>query len=207
MVVLLISTNVYAGTVEVGHEETNNDSSNTYASTIKIVDDIEDILSINISYEYGKTDNVVSKDVGSISIGYDPEINERWGLWVVETAGYNNIIGVKYENLFGVGLRYYIFKNDYGKFSISGGVLYHYISDQEEGRYSWRLKYGNDIISAVYYYQPSIEDGNDYIAKFDGSIKVAEYKKVDVKVYYKTEYRSEIDYDYNSSGMKLSIEY
>lgn len=211
MFMLLITSNVYAGTVEVGYDETNNDTSNSYTTSLDFKDVIKDIVTINGHYEYGKTEDIVTKDVGSISIGYDPEINEKWGVWVDETIGYNKIIGIDYENRIGVGLRYYIIKKD-GKYpiklSISGGILYHYISEQEEGRYSWRLKYGDSIYKAIYYYQPSIDDGGDYISLFDGSIKIAEINDyLSMKIYYKSEYRSEIKSSYNNSGLKFSIEY
>jgi hypothetical protein len=204
---LLVTSNSYAGTIEVGHEETSNGISNNYASTLNIVDKIED-MAIKVSYEYGKTDDIIIKDSGNISLGYDPELNERWGLWLDETIGYNKIINIDYENMLGIGLRYYIMKNDYGKLSISGGILYHYISEQEEGRYSWMLKYGNDIYEVLYFYQPSFKDSNDYITKVDSSIKVAELNDfLTMKLYYKTEYRSIIEYDYEKIGVKFSIEY
>lgn len=204
---LLVTTNSYAGTIEVGHEETSNGITNTYATTLNIVDNIGDMV-VRVSHEYGKTDDIVIKDSGNISLGYDPELNERWGLWLDESVGYNKVIDIDYENMLGVGLRYYIMKNDYGKLSISGGVLYHYISEQEEGRYSWRIKYGDGLYEVVYFYQPSIEDSDDYITKVDSSIKVAELNDfLTMKLYYKAEYRSIIEYDYEKIGMKFSIKY
>ena len=208
IITLLITTDVYAGTVEIGYEETNNDVSNSYTSSLDFSDEISDVVTLNGQYRYGETDDTTTKDDGSISIGYDPEINEKWGVWVDETIGYNKIIGIDYENRIGVGVRYYIMKNIYRKLSISGGLLYHYISDQEEGRYSWRLKYGDGVFKAIYFYQPSIEDNYDYISVFDSSIKIAEINDyLTMKIYYTSEYRSEIDSRYNNSGLKISYKY
>lgn len=139
-------------------------------------------------YNYGKTDGIVSTDNGEVSIGYDPIISERVSLWFDERVRFNKMIGVRFENFVGFGPKYYIMKSENRKLSLSTGILYHYRADDDEGngRYSHRIKYGDDWISGVYFFQPNMRDSSDYIAEGEFRIKIKE----GLSVFYREEYRS-----------------
>jgi hypothetical protein len=139
-------------------------------------------------YSYGKTNGIVSTDDGEVFTGYDPTISERVSLWFYERARFNKMIGIRFENFVGFGLKYYLVKSEKRTSSLSNGIIYHYRADDDEGngRYSNMFKYEDEWVSGVYTYQPNMSDSSDYITEGELRIKIKE----GLSVFYKEEYRS-----------------
>ena len=223
---LSIPVSAYSGTIDLGYRETGNASAKGYVSTIDFKDEISDVVTLDAHYEYGEVNEIITNDSGHVAVNYDPEINDKWGVWLDERVGYDNIIGVKFENKVGFGTRYYIIKKEIGedkdkymkKLSISGGVLYHYVAEEDEddseiirgtgtGRYSLRLKYSDKIIESVYFYQPSVEDNDDYITIWNSTVKIIAGVRYSVKIFLKKEYRSIYDTTNTIKGVSIGINY
>ena len=149
-----------------------------------------DTIKLRADYSYSKVEDIIIKDRGSLEIYYDSPINDKWKIWFFNIAQYNNVYETR-ENYLGAGPKYYIFNGEH-KLSFSTGVLYDYdhVTGEGHGRYSHRPKYAyKDIVDAVYYYQPDINDSDDYIEKYKVS-SVVPYTKGFGKVYCLKEYRS-----------------
>lgn len=152
--------------------------------------DSMDSFQISADYAYSEIEDIVTKDKGALKIYYDRSISDKWKIWFFNIAQYNNVYETR-ENYLGAGPKYYIFDGDY-KLSFSTGILYDYdhISGEGHGRYSHRPKYAyKDIIEAVYYHQPNIDDSSDYIEKYEVS-SVVPYTGGFGKIYCLKEYRS-----------------
>jgi hypothetical protein len=175
-----------AGDIGISYSSSHSMVDSSYMSAE--ISDQSGPFDFRAEYNYGKTDGIVSTDNGEVSIGYDPIISERVSLWFDERIRYNKMMGVRFENFVGFGPKYYVLKDDKRKLSLSTGVLYHYRADAEEGdgRYSHRIKYGDDWISGVYFYQPNMSNSADYITEGELRIKLSDV----LSVFYKEEYRS-----------------
>ena len=122
-----------------------------------------------------------------------------------------------FENDIGFGLKYYLYKTDVTKLSLSAGALYQFTStdcsdpttcEQEGvGRYSYRAKFSNETLSLVYYYQPNMSDNDDYITKYTIDLTVAKINEaMAILLSYQNKYRSLYGRS-ESGGIKLRIEY
>ncbi|MCK5611426.1 DUF481 domain-containing protein [Candidatus Pacearchaeota archaeon] len=217
LILLMIPGLAMAGNIDLSWKGSDNYGVRSYTKGIDFSDDIANKASIDGYYRYGKTAGIVTMDEGELGLNYDPPINDRWSLWLDERVGYNKVIGIDFENYLGFGAKYYIYKTDDTKFSLSGGVLYQFTSlncsdpttcNQEgTGRYSYRAKFSNEQLLLIYFYQPNINDHTDYITKFTGEAKLATITDAaSLLLHYKNEYRSLYGQS-ESSGVKLRIEY
>ena len=189
LIVVLLPLPVSAGKLDISHSLVKS-TVDSYVVSAGISDQAGP-LDFNAEYHYGKIADLVSSDDGEVGVGYDPVINDKWSLWSDVRAGYNNVLGIDFENFIGFGPKYYILKGDKRKISLSTGVLYHYRSGDEKGkgRYSHRLKYEDEWFSGVWFHQPNLKDSSDYITKGEARIGFSKT----LSIFYKEEYRSLID--------------
>lgn len=186
LIVVLLPFRVSAGELDISYSSMKS-TVDSYATSARVSEQAGP-LDFYAESHYGKTDDIVIADDGEVSIGYDPPITKRVSLWFDVTAGYNKMLGIRFENFVGFGPKYYLMKSEKRKLSLSTGILYHYRSDDDEGdgRYSHRFKYGDAWVSGVYFYQPNMSDSADYITKGEIRIKLSDV----LSVFYKEEYRS-----------------
>ncbi|MCK5612977.1 hypothetical protein KAR91_64480 [Candidatus Pacearchaeota archaeon] len=162
---------------------------NGHEYSVSLSDSIEAVR-LKADYSYSEVEDIIIKDRGSLEIYYDSPINDKWKIWFFNLAQYNNVYETR-ENYLGAGPKYYIFNGEH-KLSLSTGVLYGYdhVTGEGHGRYSHRPKYAyKDIVDAVYYYQPDINDSDNYIKKYEVS-SIVPYTEGVGKVYCLKEYRS-----------------
>lgn len=207
----------HAGNVDLLWNGSKVQGVKSYTAGIDFSDTMADKFEISGYYRKGKTEGIVTSDEGELSLGYDPPINDRWSLWLDERVGYNKMLNIDFENSIGFGAKYYLYKAGNTKLSLSSGVLYQFTSsncsdpslcEQEgRGRYSHRIKFGSKIFNAVYFYQPNIDNSDDYISKFTGDIELIKIMdRASILIHHKNEYRS-LSGRSESSGIKLRIEY
>lgn len=129
-------------------------------------------ISIASKLDYGKQNGLKIENKAFLRLGYDPKINDKWSLWFFDQAGYNKIRKIDFENFFGGGPKYTFHKN----FSISAGLLQHHqkIGNHafDINRLSFRLKSKINSFKGIVFYQPNLEDFDDYI--FIGEVSVGQ---------------------------------
>ncbi|MCK5614374.1 DUF481 domain-containing protein [Candidatus Pacearchaeota archaeon] len=214
-IILLFTVPAFAGSIGVSYtKKAKSDSTlNSYVKAIDFKNSVEDIVDLSGNYNYGKTGAVVTTDDGMFSIGYSPKITDSWYLWLREAAGYDNTIGIDFENTIGFGPKYvaYYNKGINTKLSLSVGILYHSISvnnvHSSDDSYSYRLKFNSELLQFVYYKQLTTKDSSDYISTIDSSIKIASFDVLSVKYFYKEKYRAVYKDTASIEGMKLSLEF
>ena len=176
-----------------GHNGTVN--SFNYHADVNVSD--EDSYA-SAEWNYGKTADIVSSDNAYLKLGYDPALSAKWSLWFFNQTGYNKVRGIEIEDFLGVGPKYTFIKSKKVSLSMSTGLIFHYISDtmgvRSVKRMSWRPKasYQGEMasVSFVAFYQPDIDDFNDYIVtgKIITSYKISEVTSI--KIVLNDEYRS-----------------
>ena len=179
---------------------------NGHEYNISLSDSIE-AFRLRVDYAYSEIEDIVTEDRGSLEIYYDQAVNDKWKVWFFNIAKYNNVHGIR-ENYLGVGPTYFILNGDH-KLSFSTGILYDYdhITDKGKVRASHRPVYSyKDIVEAVYYNQPDINDSDDYIEKYEVS-SIVPYTKGVGKVYCLKEYRSLIGIIEDECGFLLTINF
>lgn len=188
-----------AGELYLNHSQASGEVKG-YVTVIGI-DDKLDVIDFSAFYKYGKTEGIVSRDEGAFSFGYDPQIADNWFLWFDEVVGFNKVIGVKFENFAGGGLKYQVLDS----LSFSGGVLYHYQEGDEsgEGLYSFRVKFEDETAKIICFYQPYFNDTSQAITKGRVEIKPVE----SVVFYYEFENRSHEDSSVSESGVKFILKF
>lgn len=228
IIFLLSSTDVYGGALALGWSESNNQLSKSYLTTIDFSEEDES-LELMAHYEYGKINNEVNNDAGYINILYDREIlKNKWALWFNGYFGYDKSLCIDTENKIGAGIKYYFIKKKilledddfyWRKFSLSGGGLYHFVSERDpitgeitnigNGRYSIRLKYTDNIFKFIYFYQPSMDDNDDYITKYISSVVLLHDKEIKSKLefFYNGEYRSLRNVKNTKKGCRLVFKF
>ena len=153
---------------------------------------------LKAEYDYTKTEDLISQDKGLLRAGYDPKINDHWSLWFYDQVGYNNIRQIKAENFVGGGPKYTIVDKEKFKTSISVGILHHHVRREQIdnlGRFSLRVKARYKIngslgFSMVIFYQPNIEEINDYIVNGEADLTYSLTKRLGLKLKTQNEYRS-----------------
>ncbi len=149
---------------------------------------------------YGKHDDEIVQNQGVFRLSADPKIQDKWSAWLYEELGYDKPKGIDVENFVGGGLKYSFYEG----YSFSGGYLYHYqeIGDLSEGinRLSFRLKgkrtlskWGGPNIFGVMFYQPNIEDFDDYLASGEIGLSMAIVQNLGLKLSIEDHYRSMLD--------------
>lgn len=169
LLMLLLASHAYALEVNLGVTDHSGaaDSVNYHADVS--VSNKEAYASAE--WNYGMVEDIKTSDNGHMKIGYDPRINMRWSLWFFNRTGYNDVRGIQIETFLGFGPKYTFIRNAYEKVSLSAGYLYHYEDHRTASKRTKRLSIrpkasykGNDMaISFVAFYQPDIEDFDDYI--------------------------------------------
>ena len=153
-------------------------------------------------YRYGETDDVTTTDQGYLNVIYDHKFSDRWSVAGGNKTGFNSVRGIDVENFLGAGPKYYIVRNDTTKLSFSVWYLSQYTeySDKDSEavhRMSYRPKFsyrkGAHEVKAVFYYQPSLDEPDDYftIAEASYSVKISDTQSVGFR--FKDEYRSTVE--------------
>jgi hypothetical protein len=179
---------------------------NGHEYDISLSDSI-DAIQLKAEYSHSEIEGILVEDKGSLEIYYDRPINDKWKTWFFNIAKYDNVNGIR-ENYLGAGPKYYILKGDH-KLSFSTGILadYDHITGKWKVRASHRPVYSyKDIVEAVYYSQPDINDSDDYIEKYEVS-SIVPYTKGVGKVYCLKEYRSLIGIIEKECGLLLTIKF
>ena len=194
---------IFAGNFSLSWIETQSGIKEKVISSA--LSDSAGAFDFNANYKYGTSGGTVTKDQGSLSLGYDPKINDKWSIWLDYTAGYNKPWGIEFENMLGGGPKYYIIKNDDRKMSFSTGILYQYDANTQEGqrRLSHRLKYKDRRTALTYFHQPDIDNSADYISKGTATFKLTKL----FSAFYSDSYRSIGELKETEQGVRLEIEY
>lgn len=149
-------------------------------------------------WNYGETAGIVSSDNGNLKLGYDPALSGNWSLWFFNQTGYNKIRGIEIESFLGLGPKYSFYKGEKGSISLSGGLIYHY-EDGAMGsrsvkrlsiRPKARIEGKNTLTSFIAFWQPNIDDFDDYIVLAEFSVRYKVTDNVGLKVALNDEYRS-----------------
>ncbi len=150
---------------------------------------------------YGKHDDEIVQNQGYLRLSYDPRINEVWSLWFYEQVGYDKPKEIDVESFTGGGPKYMLYESDISKASISWGYLYHYQELEDESkdinRLSLRLKgktkVGTLDLFGIAFYQPNIEDFDDYLASGEIGLSMAIVQNLNLKLSIEDHYRSMLD--------------
>ena len=199
LLILLLPSVCSAGELYLNHSQIDGEVSG-HVTTIGI-DDKVDAIDFNAFYKYGETEGIVSRDEGGFSFGYDPQVAHRWYLWFDEIVGYNKVLGIRFENFAGGGVKY----KPLDVISFSGGVLYYYKDSDKQGHglYSFRVKFENYIAKAIYFYQPYMDDAGEKITK--GRVEIKPFESM--MLYYEFENRSVEGSSVSESGVKLVLKF
>lgn len=168
-----------------------DDDRDGYAYKLEISEQFKKVFDITLKRTYERDKGEIDKNSGSIALGYDPMLTENIGFWSDVKKAFNRPELVKHESFIGAGLKYYLFKTDISKLSISFGILHQRtqttdLNILEITRTSTRLMYKYDErFGAVVFYKPNIHGAEDYIA--EGYI-FYRYDK-NFSVVYEKEYR------------------
>ena len=205
-----------AGTIDLMWEQSNDYGIRSSTKGVDFADE-SGVTEIRGSYRYGKTDGIVTQDEGELGIDYNPPLNDRWSICLDERVSYDKVLGIYFENNLGFGVKYYAYKKEEIKFSLSAGVLYQFASwncgedatceQVGTGRYSYRAKFINEKIYMAYYYEPNVSDGSDYISTFISEVEVATVSESMTLIWsYENEYWS-LYGQAETSGLKLRLKY
>lgn len=166
-------------------------------------------FSFSARVNYAEKNDDVSEDHGYVRLGYDPMINDKWSLWFYEQAGYNRKREIRLENFAGGGPKYSLFDNEQLKASLSVGLLQHHIEYENDdtddlARASFRLKSNwqiskSIVFSFVAFYQPDIEDYQDYIITGEAGLRFRLTGRIGLKLKIEDEYRSVTRVDENNA--------
>lgn len=187
----------HAGELELGATITQGES-HTVTGLIGIEHKAGD-TALSASYRYGETDGYITTDKGSLSTIYNLDVSDRWSLWLFNKAGFNHVKGIDAEDFIGFGPKFYMVKNPSMTLSMSAGYLHQYTEHETSPsstthRMSYRLKFsmkdGDSESSAIFFYQPGIEDPQDYLTMSKAFYKVALNDALALKVVVEDEYRS-----------------
>jgi len=207
IVVLLIAsfaTIGHAFNLEIGMDYlSGQDESLSYALGAGI--DLGKDVSITSRIRHMEFNDKEIKNQGLIRASCDPEITGPWALWFYEEFGYDNVKDIELEHFIGGGLKYMLHESDKTKYSLSGGYVKHsqrFSSPEwtnDVDRLSWRFTvksrskfftlFGSEM-SAVLFYQPNIEDFDDYLVTGDLSFFYDILKNVRFKLSIEDYYTS-----------------
>ena len=166
------------------------------------------------NFRYSEVDKATVEEKGYLRCGYDPEINDWLSLWFFEEVGYNNKIGLEFENYIGGGPKFRTRLKDVGTASISVGFLCHHSrfsgsSRVERVRASLSgklfLRSGAMEFALISFYQPDVENLDDYILTGETSLRYALNDVVGLKFTIEDEYRSAMDENELITTLSLSV--
>lgn len=179
---------VNAGSFDIGLSTTSGitDSRSLYLGLDTKIKEISLISKLN----YGERNNLEIENKAFLRLGYDPKLNDKWSLWFFNQAGYNKQRKIDFENFFGGGPKYTFYKDC----SISAGLLQHYQKMENDtldrNRLSFRLKGKIKSFKAVIFYQPNLDDFDDYIFTGEASIRQKIASQLSLKLTLTDQYRS-----------------
>lgn len=164
---------------------------------------------------YGKHDDEIVQNQGYVRLGYDPSLTKTWSLWFYEQIGYDKPKDIDFESFIGGGPKYTFYQSDTSKASASFGYLYHYQEDKQVNRLSLRLKGKNKLdllglfdLFAVAFYQPNIEDFDDYLADAEVGLSIAILDDLRLKLSIEDHYRSTLkDKNEFLTGLHLVVRF
>ena len=196
LIVWLLPAVCLAGNVDIGITQKIGAVDSKSLSFGVNIDGKESAL--KAEYGYNKTEDFIIIDKGLLRFGHDPKINDHWSLWFYDQIGYNSIRKIKAENFVGGGPKYTIFDNKKFKTSISAGILHHHIRREQTdnlGRFSLRVKAkykinGSLSFGVITFYQPNIEEINDYIVNGEADLTYSLTERWGLKLKTQDEYRS-----------------
>lgn len=199
VVAAILVTQAYQPPAYAGELELGRTVSRAASHTVTYIVGLEHKLgpvSLDASYLYGETDDLTTTDQGYLNLIYDQKVSDKWSIAGGNKIGFNNVRGIDVENFLGAGPKYYIIKD---MLSFSMWYLHQYTNYADRAsattrRMSYRLKLsvkdGDTEARAVFYYQPSLSNPDDYITRAEASYRVALSDTVQFKISYKDEYRS-----------------
>jgi len=187
----------HTGSLDIGASFINNinDSRSLHLKYKASFNDCE----LSSKFQYGKINDTEIQNNLYLRFGYDPPINEKWSLWIFDKAGYNRIRKIDFENFAGVGPKYTLLETEGRKASISFGYMPHFQKFEDysktTNRLSLRLK-GKEYIEADYeiklvlFYQPNMENLDDYLLNGEFSWKYKLVGSTSLKISVTDQYRS-----------------
>ena len=200
-ILLLVPAMAQAGTLDLGFREIH------YGAIERVYNlGLEHEIgeySMRATHNYGRIGKLVNINDARISLGYDPVLNDKWSLWFIATAGYDEPGGIKAESFLGAGPKYTVHRSDKASASVSFGYLHHWQSlfssdDIAEyktvRRWSMRAKYKRNgehsKARLLASYQPTVDDGADYLSTGEASYSIVLTDRMDLKLSVSDEYRS-----------------
>lgn len=161
---------------------------------------------------YGSHDSEIVQNQGHLRLGYDPVLTEKWSLWFYEQVGYDKPKEIDFESFTGGGPKYTFYWTDTSKASASVGYLYHYQEARSASRLSVRLKGRSTLglvdLMATCFYQPNIENFEDYLASAEIGVSMAIAEDLSLKLSVEDHYRSMLkDKNEFLTGLHLVVEF
>ena len=198
-IMILLVTLAYQPSASAGELEFGRTVQRGASHTVTYIAGLEHKLgpvSLNASYIHGKTDDLTTTDQGYLNVIYDHKFSGRWSVAGGNKSGFNTVRGIDFENFLGAGPKYYIIKD---VLSMSVWYLHQYTEyadgpSENTRRMSFRpklsVKDGDREVRAVFFYQPSLDDPDDYITSAEASYRMALSDTRVLKIAYVDEYRS-----------------
>jgi len=194
---------VFAGSLDLGLSSKSGvtDSQSVYLGLDTKIKEISLIGKLN----YGEQNDIEVENKAFLRLGYDPKLTDKWSLWFYDQIGYNRIRNIDFENFIGGGPKYSFYKD----FSISAGLLQHHKKFENDtldiNRLSFRLKGEIDSFKAVIFYQPNLEDFDDYIFAGEASFRQDITSKLSLKLTLTDQYRSMSIGEKNDLSLVLAL--
>ena len=203
-----------AGSIDIGSSliSSINDANSLYLNYESTFGSCE----FSSKFRYEKTNDIETQNNLYFKFGYDSLVNEKWSLWLFDEAGYNKIQGIDLENFAGAGPKYTFLNTKTRKVSISFGYLPHFQQFEDysktTNRLSLRLK-GKDYVEKDYeikiilFYQPNLEDFDDYLLSGEFFWKYRLVGSTSVKISVTDQYRSMSEIEKNELIGMLALSF
>jgi len=158
---------------------------------------------ISSSYFKQRTNNEDIKNRFEVKLKEDFKYSDKLSPFISEYYKQDQAEGLKYDNKFGAGLKYYLIKRDSFRYLISYASLYqslkYELSESEiEYRHSFRsklkLKYSKFNLTGLIFYQPKMSESNDYITNSKIELDFKINKIMLFNMLFENEYRSKSIY-------------
>jgi hypothetical protein len=174
----------------------NSDVDNyTAGARFQYDNNVSYVIWSDFTFSYGKSSGETNTNQTYSHIRYIHKLYKKsidWETFVqLETNKFTN---VKYRNLVGLGLRFYAKKSHFGELYLGVGSFYEniaYTTNVDPKEHNIRLNnyiaYTNkftkeSFISYILYYQPKIDEINDYIFSNAFELNVLVYKQLSLNI-------------------------
>ena len=154
---------------------------------------------ISGQWRYTETEGQRIEEKGLVRAEWNKTLNEKWVIWNYEQAGYDCAREIQVENFIGSGPKYTFLDSKETILTLSVGMLHHWV-DYDDGsqeslcRYSIRPKFRGDWdrwrLEAWAFYQPTVNNFDNYILHGRVSLRYAITDEVGLKGSIEDEYRS-----------------